>query len=283
MDDNKLPERRLDYVDSLADNMGKLSDDKRIEVAGMFDRLVAGYSSMLAFIRSEKESLDGQLSEDLTHGDANLINPEEVISFGEGLIEFYRNYARVILIELDVITAFKYLRLSENDWDYRFFARRLYTLMHETKIYLEKHVKRNAVLNDLRKVGDSKLYDNVNDARDRLLEFFKNHDGSFYEVRNAGEAHKDADIYRQFRAIEDLSVKESYGLISSFFDSFNEYLNALVLFHGSLDKYNATLRKRSVMIQGSGLIGMDGPVTIESIDGASWVNGIHGIMAFQRD
>lgn len=57
----------------------------------------------------------------------------EFIDFYSKQKIFFEDNGKLILISIDVTECFRHLVRSKDDWEYRFFARRLYTLMHETR------------------------------------------------------------------------------------------------------------------------------------------------------
>lgn len=54
---------------------------------------------------------------------------KEEIELFQLIADFYRINGRLILLELDVNTAFKFIFKAKTEYEYRFFARRSYTLM----------------------------------------------------------------------------------------------------------------------------------------------------------
>lgn len=265
---SRLKKCNLKYIDSLKDFGYKVNPEDRVNFIRDYDDVIAFVTSGLVMIREQKDDMIRQLDRFKQYAETYPEDGKRVMTFLKGFIEFYANYARLMLIQVDLLTAVKYMYLADSDWDFRFFARRIYTLMYETKTFIHAQVKKNIMLNDLRHFGDSVMFDVFTEKRDALEEFLKDNKDKFKEVRNSGEAHKDYDIERQFKAIENLSVEDSCKMIDEFKEKLMDFYGALVDFHKSLEEYNNHL----ITIQGPGTIGIGGNLRIASIYGTP--NGV---------
>lgn len=128
--------------------------------------------------------------------------------------QYYELNGRYLLLNMDILVAFKYMLKAKNDWDYRFFARRSYTLMHETRVgYVGKLGGFKNVIKD--KVPEN-IYETYCSCIKDFNTFFQEHDQDFVNVRNLNEAHKGEDFEKQYDSICNLSVEKSSILIHGF-------------------------------------------------------------------
>lgn len=128
--------------------------------------------------------------------------------------DFFELNGRYMLLDLDFLIVFKYLVSASTDWEYRFFARRAYTLMHETRVgFIGK-------LGGFKKIIQGKVSDNTYKAYMCCLKdfnrFFQQHDEEFVDVRNTNEAHKEEDFETQYNSISNVCVERSFILIQGF-------------------------------------------------------------------
>lgn len=128
--------------------------------------------------------------------------------------QYYELNGKYLLLNLDFLVAFKYLLKAKTDWEYRFFARRSFTLMHETRTgFLGK-------LGGYKSLLEGKIPESTFNAYMLCLKdfhkFFETHDKYFKTVRNKTEAHKGDVFDIQYASISDISVQESAILIQGF-------------------------------------------------------------------
>jgi len=269
----------LSYVDSYEEAVGKLSPEEREDVAKRYDEILSILTHLLAGLRWQKEHIEEQVEFDRVNP---YVLPEEkdrLLEYGESMAEYYALFMRLVFVRLDVMTAYKYLLLAQSDWEYRFFARRIYTLMYETYgsdcSYLKLVNKSFRIVKDN---GDKDLFVSVMEKRDVLLHFLESKQALLKEVRKANEAHKAFEIDRLFRAVEKLSAKESKALIDEYKDKLSDFSKALVAFHHSVEESDKGLRTVSI----PGLIGVKGTFTIKEIRGGDPTKPLRGI-AFLSD
>lgn len=148
--------------------------------------------------------------------------------------------AHLILLQNDFYVAYKYLNTTCDDWEYRVFARRIYTIMHETGNGFQK--VHGESMKYLKGFIDEKDLSRFLNALSNLNKFLNRYDSVFKEVRNACEAHKDPDINRQIGAIESISIEESSKLIK-------DYACCLtILSITSMDVFQAINKKLSELV-----------------------------------
>lgn len=188
------------------------------------DELISSHMDMLEAIRSNIESSEKQIKvwKDLQVKDPSKDFNEEIELF-QLIADFYRVNGRLVLLELDVNTAYKYIYKAKTEYEYRFFARRIYTLIYEASkglvIPAGQLYKRL-----IEKVDESSLEPYKNE-HSKLNKFLIDHQEELKEIRNSNEAHKFRDFEEQLESIEKLSVVRSIELIQEF----NVYLANLTM------------------------------------------------------
>ena len=150
---------------------------------------------------------------EMMSNDGSLDFSVEIENF-ELLQQYYDLNGRYLLLNMDFLVAFKYLLKAKSDWEYRFFARRTYTLMHETKMgFVGKIGAYNKVIKG--KVSES-TFDAYMQCLKNFNKFFEEYDAEFTNIRNNTEAHKGENFETQYTSISELSVDKSALLIQCF-------------------------------------------------------------------
>lgn len=127
------------------------------------------------------------------------------------IADFFRLNGRLILIELDINTARKYLVNSKTEYEYRFFARRIYTLLYEAKKGLADKVSN--LFPKLQSIVDAKNFGVYEREKKNLHAFLNKHQTELMDVRNKNEAHKTEAFESQVESIENMSVVKSFMII----------------------------------------------------------------------
>lgn len=165
-------------------------------------------------LRSIVNDIDHQINEwELLQMKDNSKDYSKYIQTFSHLKDFYEDNGILLMIELDVTEAFLHLARSRDDWEYRFFARRIFTLMHETrKALLASLGSRRPQMLALAPTTFSQ-YENCKAALDRFL----NDNGQLLKsVRNTTEAHKEEPFRNQLQCIEQIEVTSSFEKIYNF-------------------------------------------------------------------
>lgn len=127
---------------------------------------------------------------------------------------------------MDVVTSYRYLVQTNTDWEYRYFARVFYKLMHESQ---RMHDHRGKWINDAK--NDLRFYklDDFNKALKAFNKYINKYDSTdFVDVRDKIEAHRDKSIHDQFQLLYHLSVKRSAEIIQEGFDVVMRYAECLL-------------------------------------------------------
>ncbi len=200
------------------------------------NQLIKQYVSSVDLIRSLIDDAEAQIKkwEEIQKKNPKL-NFDKEINLFKIIADFFRLNGRLITIELDVKTAYKYLLNAKSEYEYRFFARRIYTLLYESNRGLGEPV--GSMYSKLENIVDEKYFNPYKCAKKDLFAFFYKHKDEFQDVRNKNEAHKYADFEEQLASIENLSVAKSIELIQEG-DVYLYNLNcAFMIVQQSLMKY----------------------------------------------
>lgn len=221
---------------------------RKIEKAG--EELISSHIDMVDSISINIEDTENQIREwqQLQAKDSKYDFNDEIEIF-QLIADFYRVNGRLVMIELDVNTSYKHIFSVNSDYEYRFFARRIYTLMYESDkglvVPIGQMVKR------LEEKVDPVILKLYKDEHSKLCDFLKKHHEELKNVRNSNEAHKFSDFEVQLESIKNFSVAKSLNLIREF----NVYLaNLTMVFmvvQGALSKKLNEIAKRKIGI-GSG-------------------------------
>lgn len=239
----------LNFVDSIKDQKKDWDEGKRKRASEILDESIKIQRAFLATVRWQIRDFERQIENERQGQFYCVVNKEELLAFCEVFMEFYRNYVRLMFLRIDVTTAYKHLCLSESDWEYRFFARRLYTLMYETYGSEHAYLKDvNSLLKVVRKYVDEGVFDDATKDRKVLIGFLEKNKDAILFVRKKNEAHKSFDIDELFDAVENLSVKDSMVIIDEYRRLLDAFFESVTMLHKSLEEYNG--RARTVQLGG---------------------------------
>ena len=127
------------------------------------------------------------------------------------IADFFRLNGRLVLIELDINTARKYLVNAKTEYEFRFFARRIYTLLYEAKQGLADKVSN--MYKRLQNIVDAKNFEVYEREKKNLHAFLNKHQAELMDVRNKNVAHKTEAFESQVESIENMSAIKSFLVI----------------------------------------------------------------------
>lgn len=169
----------------------------------------------------------------------------EQIKIFQTIADFFRINGRLVLIELDVNTAYKFLFIVKSEYEYRFFARRIYTLMYETNKGLV--VPAGRIIKELETEVDSKYLKSYKEGHKELKRFLKKHKKELQNVRNSNEAHKFSEFEVQVESIENFSVAQSIGVIKEYHSLLgNMYDDFVMMYEGLTASLGKIAKKKRV-------------------------------------
>ena len=217
----------------------------RRKIAKACEELIRSHVEMVDAISENIENVENQICkwQKIQEEDSKYDFNEEIEIF-QLIADFYRVNGRLVLIELDVNTAYKHIFLAKSDYEYRFFARRIYTLMYESDkglvVPIGQMVKR---LEEKVDAGILKLY---KDEHSKLCGFLNEHHDELKDIRNSNEAHKFSDFEVQLESIKNLSVAKSMSLIQEFNVHLANLTMVFMVVQGALSKKLNEIAKRKI-------------------------------------
>lgn len=204
----------MNFVDTISVLKNSVWSDcrDRRTIAKNCDRLIKNQLEGLDILQSAIEETNNQIK---VWEDEQNVNPKanyqnQIVLF-RIIEEFYKVNGRLALIEIDINTAYKYLFTAKTDYEYRFFARRIYTLLYEADDGLVKPV--GGLMPKLKSVIDNDRFEQYKKEHKKFNAFLVRHHGELKKTRNTNEAHKGEDFKEQVLSIENLSVAHSIEVI----------------------------------------------------------------------
>ena len=203
--------RFVDTIDEVKNHYWGFFIKKR-RVKKVYDQLIIQHMGTVDLLREFIANTEEQISK---WEQEQKMNPEDdfqdEIELFKIVADFFRLNGRLILIELDIITAQKYLLDAKTEYEYRFFARRIYTLLYEAKQGLADKVSN--MYPRLKNIVDEKHFEPYEREKKNFHAFLKEHQTELTEIRNKNEAHKTECFESQGASIENMSVVKSIGII----------------------------------------------------------------------
>lgn len=144
----------------------------------------------------------------------------------ENLSDLSNKVSEAYLMFLDVYTYGIYALLTENEWDWRAFARHFYTILYE-------HPKTvNSQLNDIIRILKSDIdsgYDitSIVDAKKAFSKFIEDNTGFAKQIRVNVDAHFDGDFHERLNLIKNLSYCELLTLYYTYIEKMHIFLSEL--------------------------------------------------------
>ena len=231
-------ERAFNYIDTL-DELNSFVQERGMtkeELARSCDGLIEGHHNMICLIRSFVADSKKQIKEwkDVMTGDRSKDYSGE-IEMVRTIIDFYELNGRYALLELDVNTAYKHLILAQTEYDYRFFARRVYTLMYEARKGLA--IPTGQMYKRLESIVEPRNMEPYKREHSTLTDFLNRSENELKNIRNTNEAHKFMDFNDQVVSIEKMSVARSIELIQAFCSCLATIYCAFMVVQGALTSY----------------------------------------------
>ena len=135
---------------------------------------------------------------------------DEIATYSQ-IIKVFELVGRQTTICLDVYTALKYLIYFNSEYECRFFARRILTIIYETrKGYI---ADLGNLLGEIKELPYIKHYDSYKEIHKHLNRFYNEYVDFTKKVRNTNEAHKSEDFETQVESIELLNIEKAWDII----------------------------------------------------------------------
>lgn len=233
------------FVDSIEDLKIHVWSNylKKRKTTKACEKLIISHMDMVDAIRLNIESSEKQIKvwQELQVKDPSKDFNEEIELF-QLIADFYRVNGRLVLLELDVNTAFKFIFKAKTEYEYRFFARRIYTLMYEANKGLV--IPAGQLYKRLMEKVDENSLEPYKKEHSKLNKFLVDHQEELKEIRNTNEAHKFKDFEEQLESIEKLSVVRSIELIQEFNVYLANLTMAFMIVPGELSKSLGEMMRR---------------------------------------
>lgn len=234
----------MKYVDKIDDIMSREWANHRNTniLVEECDKLIKNHEEGIDVVRSLIEDSTKQIKvwETEQARDASKNYQQEIEAFAL-IVEFFQVNGRLGLIEMDINTAYKNLFTAKSEYEYRFYARRIYTLLYETRKGLV--IPAGNMIPRLVGIVDDKHLKPYKDAHKNLVQFLNAHDMEFKDIRNTNEAHKFKDYELQVASIEGLSVAGSIEVIQEANVLLAQMNFAFLVVQTALSAYLGTLMK----------------------------------------
>lgn len=204
----------MNFVDTIGILKNNVWSDcrERRTIAKNCDELIKSQLDGIDILRSAIEETEKQIKAWEDEQNANpKANYQNQIALFRVIEEFYKVNGRLALIEIDINTAYKYLFNAKTDYEYRFFARRIYTLLYEADDGLVKPV--GSLVPKLKSVIDNERFELYKREHKNFNAFLLAHHDELKKIRNTNEAHKGEDFEKQVSSIEKISVARSIEVI----------------------------------------------------------------------
>ena len=235
----------MKYIDELSDSHAEdlLNDIPREQFPGSIQELLEQQMKFVDSIRDiiqETEKNLAMVQESAKEG--KIANPDEAIESIKLMQQFYEANGKLELILLDFFVAYKHLAMSETDWEFRYFARKIYTLMHETRQGLLAQMGKP--FKEIEAIAEVNAYSAYKKEKKRLDKFFEENDETFKNIRNTSDAHKEASMEEQLACIEEISVEKSIWLINDYKYKLLNLVCAFVILFPSMNEHVKEIMKK---------------------------------------
>lgn len=179
----------------------------------------------------------------------NLLLKRGIVKY-EKLSQLSKIVCEIYLMLLDIYTYSTYCLIADDEWDWRAFARHIYTILYEHT----KTVNKN--LNDIIKILQDGLDKDIDlssivDAKKDFSFFIRKNSDFAKEIRVNVDAHFQGDYLKRLDLIKNLSyssfVKIYYDYISKMQKFLFELRPALLKFRRSADSIYYSLLTHSIL------------------------------------
>ena len=140
---------------------------------------------------------------------------DEIATYSQ-IIKVFELVGRQTTICLDVFTALKYLIYFNSEYECRFFARRILTIIYETKKGYIADL--GNLLGEIKELPYIQYYDSYKEIHSHLNRFYNEYEDITKKVRNTNEAHKFKDFETQVESIEQMNIEKSWDIIIVYYN-----------------------------------------------------------------
>ena len=140
---------------------------------------------------------------------------DEIATYSQ-IIKVFELVGRQTTICLDVYTALKYLIYFNSEYECRFFARRILTIIYETKKgYIDDL---GNLLGEIKDLPYIQYLDSYKEIDKHLNRFYNDYEDITKKVINTNEAHKFKDFEIQVESIEQMNIEKAWDIIIVYYN-----------------------------------------------------------------
>lgn len=204
----------------------------------MQEGLIKATDELIKLIDSNAErikQLQAQLTEDLPT-DRTQILRDGIVKY-ENLTVLTNKVCEIYLMLLDVNTYGTFCLLAQDEWDWRAFARHVYTIVYEHKTTVNKQI------NDIMRIlqtGVGEHYDltNLFDAKKNYSKYINEISGFAKQIRVNVDAHFDGSFTERLEIIKGISYNKVLELFFTYNSKVQAFLHEL---KPALDNFRITI------------------------------------------
>ena len=204
----------------------------------MQEGLIKATDELIKLIDSNAErikQLQAQLTEDLPT-DRTQILRDGIVKY-ENLTVLTNKVCEIYLMLLDVNTYGTFCLLAQDEWDWRAFARHVYTIVYEHKATVNKQI------NDIMRIlqtGVGEHYDltNLFDAKKNYSKYINEISGFAKQIRVNVDAHFDGSFTERLEIIKGISYNKVLELFFTYNSKVQAFLHEL---KPALDNFRITI------------------------------------------
>lgn len=165
------------------------------------------------YLRKYIKSFDEQMKKWEQDKDGSY--SDEIATYSR-IIKVFELVGRQTTICLDVYTALKYLIYFNSEYECRFFARRILTIIYETKKGYIADL--GNLLGEIKELPYIQYYDSYKEIHKHLNRFYNEYEDITKKVRNTNEAHKFKDFETQVESIEQMNIEKAWDIIIVYYN-----------------------------------------------------------------
>lgn len=164
----------------------------------------------------KKDEKNVEMLEKLNHNEKYPENVREKITHVVELFktsgDIYGWYGNVCMIALDINEYCYHIILSKDEYEWRTFARHIYTILYEQQNTLFQQL--NKYIKESKGIGgyENPNFQNLKSLRDEFVSFINSYKDISKQVRVNTDAHFDQDFRNRLKIIEQLSYRSTIGI-----------------------------------------------------------------------
>lgn len=184
------------------------------------DELTVTVDSNADRIRKLKKILNDGILEDRKE-----LIADSIVKY-ESLSDLTKRISEIYVILLDIYTYGTYCMLAKDEWDWRAFARHIYTLISEHPKSVNTHL--NIIIKTLQsRLGERYDYTSLVESKKDFSQFINDNIGTAKEIRVKADAHFDTIFTERLKLIQNLSYSEVIELYTQYISKMHAFLKDL--------------------------------------------------------